>query len=160
MFLSFSSTDASPVLRTLAARKAFDSDLVITPTAAPPPPQAAAAAAAAAAAKEGKRFHPYDKPPTYDKSPSVLAAVRAAKPELTIEPAPPPPQDEPVDFSCKKRRRRSNDGRRQQQRQHQRTPPPPPPPSTDFASTREMRFARNLKLLLATVFRNHPVEAR
>ena len=159
MFLFFSSTDASPVLSTLAARKAFDSDLVITPTAAPPPPPPPPQAAAAV--KESKRFHPYDKPPTYDKSPSVLAAVRAAKPELTIEPAPPPPQDEPVDFSCKKRRRRSSDGRRQQQRQHQRTPPPPPPPpSTDFASTREMRFARNLKLLLATIFRNHPVEAR
>ena len=64
--------------------------------------------------------------------------------ELTIEarppPAPSPPQDEPMDFSTKKNTKIV------------RLPP--------FTSTKELRFAKNLKLLLVEIMRKHPNKAR
>ena len=64
--------------------------------------------------------------------------------ELTIEArprqAPSPPQDEPMDFSTKKNTKIV------------RLPP--------YTSTKELRFAKNLKLLLVEIMRKHPVKAR
>ena len=60
--------------------------------------------------------------------------------EVTICRAPSPPQDEPMDFSTKKNT------------QTVRLPP--------YTSTKELRFAKNLKLIIVEIMRKHPKKGR
>ena len=149
-------------MRTLAARKAFDEPLDISIRRA-----------------EENRFHPYTRESSSTTSedevegpinlempkeptPPIAPSTSGAGPptqgqgvynngELTIvRRAPSPPQSEPMDFSTKKKQ-----------------------PSTDteiirkpnlmsmsYTSTKELRFAKNLKILLVEIMRKHPVKAK
>ena len=154
-------------MRTLAARKAFDEPLDISIRRA-----------------EENRFHPYTRESStttssedevegpinleMPKEPTPPAPSPGGPPppptqggvynngELTIvRRAPSPPQSEPMDFSTKKK---------------------PPPSNTDqeniirkpnnlmmsmsYTSTKELRFAKNLKILLVEIMRKHPVKAK
>ena len=163
LYFFFVSVDYSTPIhrpRTVAARKQFDEPLELS-----------------IRRKEAERFHPYrssnesedlhpeqeegpinleiPKPHTSPEpllsnqnnqipSPNPISKNVFNNGELTIEarppPAPSPPQDEPMDFSTKKNTKIV------------RLPP--------FTSTKELRFAKNLKLLLVEIMRKHPNKAR
>lgn len=129
-----SQTDSNhgPV-RTLAARKAFDEPLDVS----------------IRRKEKEARYHPYSR--NEQEGPINLQVPKWPKAqvfnngELTIVRRPPsPPQDEPVDFSTKKK--------------------PLTEPTTllkpTFTSTKELRFAKNLKLLLVEIMRKDPTKAR
>ena len=150
-------------MRTLAARKAFDEPLDISIRRA-----------------EENRFHPYTRESSsttsedevegpinleMPKEPTPPAPSPGGPPtqggvynngELTIvRRAPSPPQSEPMDFSTKKKQPPSNSDQENIIRK-----PNNLMMSMSYTSTKELRFAKNLKILLVEIMRKHPVKAK
>ncbi len=146
--LCFSVSDyINPLLRTLGVRKAFDE------------PLDASIRHAEGEFLAGLQQHAPQQPTQQvvhdDETPMNLEIKRVETKQSPCPPSPPPPQDEPVDFSTKPAAPAAASAA-----EHEKTEEKSLPPPVSFTSTRELKFARNLKLLLVEIFRSHPLQAR
>lgn len=136
------SFESSP-FRTLAARKAFDEPI-----------------SASIRRKHGEA----SEVPAAAESPDVVVDADPVALDAVRPQSPPPPQDEPVDFSTKPKASASADGEGNESTVTEARDKPVSSTGSaytpSFTSTRELKFARNLKLILMEIFRKHPAKAR